>query len=62
MSKRLAEALRESFGVELESTDVVTFNHNYCENTVVDVVITDTKTGEEFTCEMFDTTNGIFPY
>ena len=62
MSRELATALRETFGIELEPTDAVTFEHNYCEYTMVDVIITDTKTGEEFTCELFDTTNGIFPY
>lgn len=62
MSRRLATALRETFGIELLPTDVITFEHNYCEYTMVDVIITDTKTGEEFICELFDTTNGIFPY
>lgn len=61
MSK-LATALFETHGITLESTDVVTFNHNYCENSIVDVVITDTNTGETVTCECFDTVKGIFPY
>ena len=62
MSEMLVKALRDSFGVELESTDEVTFKHNYCEYTVVDVVITDTKTGEIFVGVAFDTKLGIFPY
>ena len=62
MSEMLAKALKETFDLELDPTDVVTFEHNYCEYTIVDVVITDTKTGERFVGFNFDTKLGIFPY
>lgn len=61
MSK-LAEALMKTFQVELEPTDAVSFEHNYCESTIVDVVVKDAFTGEVFTFECFDTRKGVFPY
>lgn len=61
MSK-LAKALMKTHGVELEPTDAVSFEHNYCEPTIVDVVVTDAYTGKVFTFECFDTRRGKFPY
>ena len=61
MSK-LAEALMKTHQVELDPTDVVSFEHNYCEPTIVDVVVKDTYTGKVFTFECFDTHKGVFPY
>ena len=61
MSK-LAKALWETHKVKLEPTDVVHFEQNYCESTIVDVVIEDTITGETLTFECFDTRRGVFPY
>ena len=61
MSK-LAKALWETHKVELEPTDVVHFEQNYCEPTIVDVVVEDTITGEALTFECFDTRRGVFPY
>ncbi len=61
MSK-LAMALLETHQVELESTDVVHFEHNYCGYHVVDVVVFDPLTGYEARFECFDTSLGIFPY
>ena len=61
MSK-LAKALWDTHQVELDPTDVVSFEHNYCEPTIVDVVVKDTYTGKMFTFECFDTRKGVFPY
>jgi hypothetical protein len=61
MSK-LAKALWETHKVELEPTDVVRFEQNYCEPTIVDVVVEDTIAGEKYTFPCFDTSKGIFPY
>ena len=59
---KLAKALLETYKVELESTDIVHFEQNYCEPTIVDVVVEDTITGETLTFECFDTRRGVFPY
>ena len=61
MSK-LRKALMETHNVELEPTDIVEFQHNYCGHNIVDVVVTDTKTGKVHIFEMFDTRLGVFPY
>ncbi len=61
MSK-LAKALWETHQVELDPTDVVRFEQNYCEPTIVDVVVEDTVTGGVVTFECFDTRAGVFPY
>ena len=58
----LEKALKNTHNVELDPTDRVTFEHNYCENTMVDVVVTDTLTGYKCVFELFDTTTGCFPY
>lgn len=59
---QLAIALFETFQVELDCTDIVLLEHNYCELTIVDVVVVDTITGHKFVFEKFDTSKGIFPY
>ena len=59
---RLECALLETHQVELDSTDVVRLEQNYCEPTIVDVVVEDTITGKVVTFECFDTQKGIFPY
>ena len=61
MSK-LAKALLETHGVELEPTDVVRLRQNYCEPSIVDVEVEDTITGCVVTFECFDTHRGVFPY
>jgi hypothetical protein len=61
MSK-LAKALWETHQVELESTDRVVLEQNYCDPTIVDVVVTDTITGYRMVFECFDTSKGCFPY
>lgn len=58
----LEKALKDTHNVELDSTDCVTFEHNYCENTMVDVVVIDTITGYKCVFELFDTTKGCFLY
>jgi hypothetical protein len=58
---KLAQALLESFGVELEPTDVVLIEQNYCEPTIVDVVIIDGNTKEKTTFGCFDISKGVFP-
>ena len=60
--KTLKQALFETFGVELEATDRVELQQNYCEPSVVDVVVTDTVKGEVFAFWCFDTIRGVFPY
>jgi hypothetical protein len=59
---KLANALWETYKVELDSTDIVRFEQNYCEPTIVDVVVEDTITNEVVTFECFDTRTGVFPY
>lgn len=61
MSK-LAKALWETHQVELEPTDVVRLEQNYCCPSIVDVVVIDPIAGEEYTFPCFDTSKGIFPY
>ena len=61
MSK-LAKALWETHGVELEPTDVVRLRQNYCEPSIVDVEVEDTITGYRMVFECFDTAKGCFPY
>jgi hypothetical protein len=61
MSK-LERALWETHGVELDPTDVVRLEQNYCEPTIVDVVVVDTITGYKVVFEWFDTRTGVFPY
>lgn len=61
MSK-LAKALWETHQVELEPTDVVRLEQNYCCPSIVDVMVIDTIAGEEYTFPCFDTSKGTFPY
>ena len=58
----LAMALLETYKVELEPMDRVEFEHNYCEYTLVDVIVTDFYTRQQYIFECFDTRLGIFPY
>ena len=62
LQSKLAKALLETHGVELDSTDVVRLEQNYCEPTIVDVVVEDTRIGKSFRFECYDTRNGCFPY
>ena len=62
LNNSLRNALLKDFGVELEPTDLVTFEHNYCGDHIVDVIVTDTKSGTRHEFPMFDTRYGIFPY
>ena len=59
---KLAKALWETHKVELEATDVVRLEQNYCEPTIVDVVVEDAITGFKMVFECFDTRTGVFPY
>ena len=59
---QLAKALWETHKVELDPTDVVRLEQNYCNPAIVDVVVVDTLTGYKVTFECFDTSKGIFPY
>jgi hypothetical protein len=59
---QLQRALWEAHGVELDPTDVVRFEQNYCEPTIVDVVVEDTISGRVVTFGCFDTRAGVFPY
>lgn len=59
---KLAKALFETHGVELEPTDVVRLEQNYCEPTIVDVVVEDTRVGKSFRFECYDISRGCFPY
>ncbi len=58
----LRDELLKVHGVELDPTDVVRLEQNYCEPTIVDVVVEDTLTGRKCVFEWFDTTKGIFIY
>ena len=57
----LKKALLETHGVELDPTDVVRLEQNYCEPTIVDVIVTE-ESGKRWFFGGFDTTRGIFPY
>lgn len=57
----LAKALFETHGVELDPTDVVRLEQNYCEPTIVDVVVIEAS-GQRWFFGGFDTTRGCFPY
>lgn len=59
---QLETALFETFQAKLDSTDIILLEHNYCELTIVDVIVIDTITGCRFVFEKFDTSKGIFPY
>ena len=58
----LAKALWETHQVELEPTDVVRLEQNYCCPSIVDVVVIDPIAGEEYTFPCFDASKGTFPY
>ena len=62
MMSQLAKALWETHKVELEPTDVVRLEQNYCDPSIVDVVVVDTITGYKMVFECFDTSKGVFPY
>lgn len=62
MKTALEIALLETHGVELDPTDRVVFEHNYCGHHIVDVVVEDTITGGVVSFECFDTLTGKFPY
>jgi hypothetical protein len=57
----LEKALFETHGVELDSTDVVRLEQNYCEPTIVDVIVIEAS-GKRWFFGGYDTTLGIFPY
>ena len=59
---QLAKALWETHKVELEPTDIVRLEKNYCETSIVDVVVIDTITDYKMVFECFDISKGIFPY
>lgn len=59
---QLRKALLETHKVELDIGDDVELQQNYCEPTIVDVVVTDHYTGKQFTFHCFDTFRGTFPY
>ena len=59
---QLAKALLETHQVELEPTDIVRLEQNYCDPSIVDVVVVDTITGYKGVFECFDTSRGVFPY
>jgi hypothetical protein len=62
MDEKLKLALWETYQVELDPWDRVEFEHNYCEHTLVDVIVTDFHTRKQYVFECFDTAKGIFPY
>lgn len=62
LQSKLAKALLETHGVELDPTDVVRLEQNYCEPTIVDVVVKDAYTGKSFRFECYDISRGCFPY
>ena len=57
----ISKALKETHGVELESTDKVTFEHNYCSHNIVDVIVTDVS-GHSLQFDAYDCAVGCFPY
>jgi hypothetical protein len=58
----LAKALWETHQAELDPTDVVRLEQNYCCPSIVDVVVIDPIAGEEYIFPCFDTSKGTFPY
>ena len=59
--KKLAKALKETWGVELEPTDEVRFEQNYSACYIADVFVKD-KNGEEYLFDAYDASRGCFPY
>ena len=59
MSK-LAKALWETHEVELEPTDRVVLEQNYCGPNIVDVVVTDTLVGKTYVFGLYDTAAQAF--
>ncbi len=59
MSK-LAKALWETHQVELESTDRVVLEQNYCGPHIVDVVVTDTLVGKTYVFGLYDISTKVF--
>ena len=59
---QLKKALKRTYDVLLDDGDEIELEHNYCEHTIVDVLITDVNTGEKHTFFAYDTVLGVFPY
>ena len=57
----LKKALKESFDVELENNDKVTIEHNYCESSIVDIIIVDCNTKEKHIFYAYDMERHSFP-
>lgn len=62
IDQKLKKALFKTHGIELESGDTVDFQHNYADYAIVDVIVTDFYTGQQFTLYTYDSRKGIFPY
>lgn len=60
MLNSVAKALWETHQVEVEPTDVIIIEQNYCEPTIVDVVVIDGLTGRKCRFEWFDVSGGYF--
>ena len=59
---KLKKALFDTFGVELEGYEKITFNHCYCGSHVADVIIEDIRVNKTFTFPAYDMEKGCFPY
>lgn len=57
---KLFDALKATFDVEREPTDVVRLEQNYAAPHLFDVVVEDTLTGETHIFPLFDALTGTF--
>ena len=54
--------LQDRFGLEVEGGDEIEFKSPYADSNIVDVIITDGRTGEKFVYEAYDLKRHCFPY
>jgi hypothetical protein len=62
IDQKLKMALFKTHGIELESGDTVDIRYNYADYAIVDVIVTDFYSGQQFTFYAYDTRKGTFPY
>ena len=58
----MKEALKKTFDIELEENDKIFVEHNYCEHTIVDIIVEDYNTKEKHTFYAYNMETGSFPY
>ena len=59
---KLKLALKETFGIEIEKHDKITLEHNYCNYSIVDVIVIDEQAKTKTVFHAYDTKRCVFPY